>query len=605
MAANTALQVTSLDFDTIKASLKQYLKNQSVFTDYDFESSNMNVLLSVLAYNSYMNSFYLNMVASEAFLDTAQMRNSVVSHAKLLNYTPNSYTSPKATVSIDITSNQTYDTFIIPKGTQFSGSNANNKFTFVTDKVYTASATSTSFTIDDIDLYEGTYVTDSFVTNSTIENQRFAISNPNCDTSSLTVTVYENNGSDVLAYTQATTFDGVTDESQVFFVQAYENGFEIVFGDDVFGRKPQDGAVVSALYRVTNGADGNGIERFTLDQDLGAINGGSVSVDITTVDASTNGAVSESIESIRYRAPRYFSTQGRAITTDDYKTLILNTFSDIKSVAVYGGETITGSVQYGSIILSPLTYSGTALSTPRKQDLKDFISQKMTLGLVPEVIDPDFLYLFMNIDVLYNANRTNKSPSVLETNIISAITDYNTNYLQDFAIAFRQSKFLQLMQQVDASIISVRPEIYMQKTVTPELRKSVAVTYKFNNAIVPGTIQSTPFQSATDGLSYTLTDYNPNNDTFVKGTDGFTIKNTANYLYLSLFDPASQGYTRIGTIDYETGTIAIAELSINSFLEDAGIILTCQPASQDISGMNNDLVEIDLQQTTITVTANR
>jgi len=305
--ANSALVLTSLDFDTLKSQLKTFLQSQSQFKDYDYEGSNMNVLLDVLSYNTYLNSFYLNMMASETFLDTAQLYSSVVSHAKELNYTPRSARSAKATVSCNFITTGISNTFSIPKGTQFSGQNANGSYTFVTDRTQTITSTNNVFSITSLDIYEGSYINETMIVDNTIENQKFVLSNKNIDTSSIVVTVSEDNGSNVNDFLQSDTLYNLNSESQIYFLQSTLDGYyEIVFGDGVFGRVPQNNALILVTYRVCNGSDGNGVTTFFLNKDLGAYNGGNSTAKITPVVTSADGSPIETIESIRFRAPRNY-----------------------------------------------------------------------------------------------------------------------------------------------------------------------------------------------------------------------------------------------------------------------------------------------------------
>lgn len=292
--ANSSISLTSLDFDALKTNLKTYLKSQTVFKDYDFEGANMNVLLDVLSYNTYINSFYLNMVASELFLDSAQIRDSVVSHAKSINYIPDSMKSAKGLVNISFTANGISDTFEIPKGTQFSGKNANGSFVFTTDRNLISTSTTNVFNFANVELYEGTYISESFVVDYNKENQKYILTNSSIDTDSIVVTVLENNAADTNIFMRADNLYDLNDKSNAFFLQASTNNrYEIVFGDGVFGRYPLNNAVVNVSYRITRGTAGSGVSNFFLDKDLGAYNGGTASFTITTVSPSSDGAEAE------------------------------------------------------------------------------------------------------------------------------------------------------------------------------------------------------------------------------------------------------------------------------------------------------------------------
>jgi hypothetical protein len=289
--ANSSLSLTSLDFDGVKNNLKTYLKSQSTFKDYDFEGSNMNVLLDILSYNTYMNAFYLNMTAAEGFLDSAQMRSSVVSHAKELNYTPKSAKSAKAVVNISINVSAGDTNIIeIPKGTQFSGSNPKGSFVFTTDQTHTLSSKSNIFTLDNLELYEGTYINETFVVDNSIRNQRFILSNKNIDTNSIVVKVYENNGLNTNDFLEAKNLYGLRNTSRIYFLQATLDGYyEVVFGDGTFGVIPQNNCTILVTYRITYGSAGNGVKSFRIDKDLGAFNSVTLKTTVSTVGVSTDG----------------------------------------------------------------------------------------------------------------------------------------------------------------------------------------------------------------------------------------------------------------------------------------------------------------------------
>jgi hypothetical protein len=454
MAANSALTLTSLDFDTLKANLKNYMKSQSVFKDYDYEGSNMNVLLDVMSYNTYLNSFYLNMAISESFLDTAQMYSSVVSHAKELNYTPRSARSAKAVINCSFDTTGISSSFSIPKGTQFSGSNANGSFTFVTDTTHVLNSATNVFTINGLEIYEGTYVNETIIVDNVIENQRFILSNKNIDTTSIVVTVAEDDGAKVYDYMYAENLYGLTPGSPVYFIQATLDGsFEIVFGDDVFGRRPKNNAVVLVTYRVTLGDQGNGVKQFYLNKDLGAYNGGTSGSAVSVVDNSTEGAPMETIESIRFRAPRHYQTQDRAVTITDFKNLIMKEFTEVKDVNVYGGEEVTGEVQYGKVFIVPVTFAGAALTQQRKVELNAFIRRKKIIGITTEVKDPDFIYIVPAIDVTVDFNKTSMTPAEIRSAVQNSIRSYNNDHLEMFDTTFRFSKFAEAVDVADTSIL--------------------------------------------------------------------------------------------------------------------------------------------------------
>jgi hypothetical protein len=596
--ANSSINLTSLDFDTLKTNLKTYLKSQSSFKDYDYEGSNMNVLLDVLAYNTYLNSFYLNMVASESFLDSAQLRNSVVSHAKELNYTPSSAQSSEALVNLTFnTTGITSGTFIIPKGASFSGTNSNGAFIFTTDRVYTSTSTTNTFSFSNVAIYEGTYINESYIVDYTVENQRFIMSNPTIDTSSIAVTVSENNSNTVTLFTQATNLYGLTPISAVYFLQAAQNNqYEIVFGDGVFGREPLNNSVVTVTYRVTNGSAGGGVSTFFLDQDLGAYNGGSATSIISTVSNSSNGSDIETIDSIRFRAPRAYQTQDRAVTVSDYKTLILDNFNDIEDVNVYGGDELPVP-QYGTVYVSPSTFSGAALSNQRKTDLLDFLKNKKVINITNQIIDPEYVYIVPTVNVSVNFRSTSLSATAIQTAVLGSISAFNNTYLKIFSTTFRYSKFLESIDNTSTSIVGNLTNLNIYKLLEPTIGVAVSLSTTFGNQIIPQSITSSNFL-LIDGNTYNITDnnvnitYDPNN------------KISIGNLWLNKISTTNTNqYTSIGTVNYITGTVSVQNVNVIDFLGTAGIKINAQTTYNDIVGSLNNIVEIDLASASVTVTS--
>ena len=604
--ANTALNLVSLDFNGVKNNLINFLSSQEAFKDYNFNGSNISVLLDLLAYNTNLNAFYLNMMASEMFLDSAQLRASVVSRAKELNYTPRSYKSSKAYVNIQFPQ-ANLSVLELPAGTQFSGKNANGSYTFTSNTSVFTYPSGGYFNVNNYIIYEGVNVTDSFTVDNGIEGQQFILSNLNVDTDTLNVTVLENNGTDIIQYNQATSLFGLSNTSPAFFVQSIaDTSYEIVFGDGTFGRLPQNGSTILATYRITSGTDGNGCTNFVINTNLGPINGltSALSYTLTTANASFNGANSESIESIRFNAPRHFQTQERAVTSNDYKTLILQNFTDIKSVHVYGGEDASDGVNYGKVFISPVTYSGFNLSDAEKYDIASYLSDKSVLGITPTLIDPDYLYLMVNAKVKYDSLVTTKSPNDIIAVVTTAIQNYNETNLIDFNITFSLSRFEAAINDADASILTNETKIHLRKDVAPIPYEPITITVDFNNQIIPGSIYSSQFNTGISTFIYT--DYNPNVNSFTiqQNNDGsVNITNSKSVIYLK--DIINNSYTSAGTIDYNTGiislnTITISQTAINNYI----IQFFASPYNSDILAKNNNVLEIDIENgVTVSATA--
>jgi len=578
---NSSINLAALDFDTLKQNFKSYLQKQSTFKDYNFEGSNINVLLDVLAYNSYLNSFYLNMIASEMFLDTAQKLDSVVSHAKELNYLPRSNRSSKAVINFSVDTTGVVNPFTIPKGVLISGTNSNGNYTFTTKEKRSFISTNTVYTIEELEIYEGFYLTDTFIVDYGYENQKFVLSTPTVDTTDIDVTVSENNGETNTTFTFAENLYGVASNSTVYFIQATgEAKYEIVFGDNVFGRRPQNGAVVYVEYRVSEGSDSNGVSSFNIDEDLGKINNGvGVYSDVQVVANSAYGANSEGIESIRYNAPRHYQTQSRCITTNDFSTTVLQNFPEIQYVNVYGGEITNTAVEYGYVYIAPSTYSGILLTTNRKKDIELYINKLCTVGITAKIVDPEYLYVKINSKIHVNFKNTKSSSAVLITKAIAAVKNYNQNSLQNFNTAFRMSKLQQKINDSDIGILSNETTSSIFRLYSPPLNVPYAISANLDNPIVKGSITSSSFISY--GKSYVFTDY-------IKGVDE---GNGVLYKIEQNADLTNTNYTAVGVVDYISGIINVNQIQYSNINGGLSIEATC--LNQDIYCYKNTIIEID------------
>ena len=594
---NTAISLVSLDFDTLKSSLKTYLKSQDKFKDYDFDGSNMSVLLDILSYNTYKNAFYLNMIAAESFLDSAQLRDSVVSRAKELNYTPKSRKSSVAELNLQFPQSG-LSSFTIPLGTRFSGQNSNSTYTFITDKATVLYPSGGYFTANNFLIYEGRYLTESFIVDNTIEKQRFLLSNEQIDTDSLIVRISEDSGSTYNEYIASTSLYDLDSSSKIYFIQAAENNkYELIFGDGILGKKPKDSSLITVQYRVTNGSDGNGSTNFSLDDNLGTVNslGSAVTPTITVVSSSYDGAERESIESIKYNAPRHYETQERAITTNDYKNLVLNAFTRIKTVNVYGGENIKDSVKYGKVFVVPVTYSGTTVSESERSKIEKYLNERSTIGISCVVMQPDYLYLVVNTIVSYNTGGTTLSATDINTAVKNAIISYNQTKLNDFNIEFEFSSFSKMIDNAETSIKSNETSFQLKKVYQPEINVNTYLSVDFNNSIVPGTFISSDF--STGGRRYCFTDYNPNNNTFtiMQKKNKTIIKNSVNTIYLiDKTIVGRQTYSNAGIINYDEGLIDLNSIVINDYLYGQGLEFYATPKTPNVYSKNNNLLSIDI-----------
>lgn len=603
--ANNSISLVDLDFDTLKQNLKTYLKAQPQFVDYDFDGSNMSVLLDVLTYNTHLNAFYMNMVASEMFLDSAQLRNSVISKAKELNYVPRSAKSSEAEITVSFPQSG-LSVFAIPFGTKFTGRASNGTFTFTTDRSYVLYPSGNRFT-GNVTIYDGGYFSDAFVYDSSIEAQRFIMSNDNIDTDSLTILVSENDGQTNTYFSRAENLYGLNSSSTVYFLQATEDTrYEVVFGDGVLGRKPNNDALVYANYRVCSGSDADGSTNFTLDDNLGPVNGiGAINASITVVNSGSGGAAAESVESIRFNAPRHYQTLGRAVTMGDYKNLVLNNFNEVKAVNVYGGESVQGSVQFGRVFVVPVSFSGAPLSVIEKDNIEAFLRDKCTMGITPVVTDPDYLYLIVTTKVKYDSASTINTPADISGLVSAAINTYDTDSLTDFDIEFQTSRLEAAINGADASISSNETTVVMRKSVEIELNAESYIDVNYRNPIVPGSFSSSKFISGNKTFQYT--DYNDLNNTLTvrQVSNGkVEITNSSTDVYLKdVTSPGYETYSVAGTINYGTGVSSLNKISINGFVDSSSIEFYAAPLNLDIKASDNDLIQIDIENLNIDVVA--
>lgn len=591
--ANTSLILNNLDFDTLKNTLKAYLRSQDTFNDYDFDGSNMSVLLDLLSYNTFHNAFYLNMIGNEMFLDTAQLRDSVISHAKELNYTPRSFTSAVAQVTMEATTNNPDRRSItIPKGTTFTSRFGIKNYTFstaenivLTELEYLANG-ELQFTGTGIPLYEGYYVTDTY-TYQYSNPQRILITNQNVDISSITVTVIEDVGAVTYNYSRATSLFNLNADSKVFFVQGAENdSYEIVFGDGVTGRRPKDNSTIAIEYRLSNGELPNGCKEFTPDSRLHSESFETINLRLYATTPAQGGSVSESVESIKYNAPRHFTTQERAITTEDYENLLKINFPEINTVTAFGGEDLNPP-QYGKVFVAVDLNEVDGLPESKKTQYYRFLKPRSPVSIEPVFVNPEYTYLNIKSSVKYNINTTRLTSEDIKTIVSSAILSYAKNNLNNFNRVFRYSKLVQAIDSSQVSIISNETDVRVVKLFSPLINTPQSVDIAFNIAL--DTTQST----TTGGYSMSSSTFNYKNQKAALRDDA-----TGRVEVYS----ATTGQTidTIGTIDYTTGLIQLSNFSVTGY-QGSGIKIYVIPKSKEISTINNVILNILQEDIDLTI----
>lgn len=585
------INLVSIDPNTYKQSLKNYLKTQTVFKDYDFEDSNMAVLIELLARNTYLNTFYKNMIYNESNIDTALLRSSIISKAKELGYVPQSRKSSVSTVSIRIDA-ENISSLEIPKGTQFTGKNGLDTYSFVTDRSYIAKSATGNFMFNDVLIYQGSYQADTYTVNSQIEKQNFIISNKDVDISSIEVNILESDGVIVTNYKRVDSAFGLDSTSEIYFVEGYDSEqYSIQFGQNIIGKYPENGATVIITYRVASGIDAaDGISEYSLDEDIVSLQGGILNtITITTTVPSVGGGDRENIESIRYNAPRYYSVQESAVTAESYRSLVLKKYSTlIQDVNVFGGE-FSYPKQYGKVIIS-LKPRGSDF-TP--QYLKDEIFAYLTnynVGTIdPIIIDADNYYITVNSIVQFNSAISSSISSDIRTMVENKITDYSAKELEKFGGDFRYSKFASAIDSADKSITSNDTTVQLVKRIKPLVNTSQKFYFNFNNELnTPSSLSSTEF-SWIDMFG------NKTMNCFIQDSnDG--------YINIAKLDNEGKTVTvekKIGTINYQTGAINISNLTVDDYINYIQIKASIK--TKDIIMSESSILTIEPQDITISI----
>jgi len=533
----------------------------------------------------------MNMVASEMFLDTAQLRDSIVSHAKELNYIPRSFRSAQANVNISITPSTNVSSVVIPAKTGFTSRVGSNTFNFVTSEAIAITTSSNgAYYANNIVVYEGSYVTDTFVKNSAIENQRFILNNPTIDTTSIEITVSENSGANVFTYMQGYSLFGVVSNTNVFFVQPAENEqYEVIFGDDISGRAPRNGAIIDITYRLSNGELPNGADTFVNNSSID----GHSNVSVVVNTEARNGSVSESNTSIKFNAPRSFQTQERAITESDYEVLLLREFPEIQAISVFGGEK-EDPPQYGKVFISIDITNSDGIPELNKTIYKSYLRDKVPLGITTEIVNPEFIYLKVDTTVNYNYNITTLSENQLSTIVLTAITNYNNTYLNDFNANFRYSNFVANIDNADKSILNNDTFVNPYYLLMLDAGVSKSFEFSFNTEVLITTpsdivhpitadrgVFSSPF--VVEGLTSQIED---------DGIGNLRVVRVTSESHFEKF--------KIGTIDYATGSIVISNLNVESYT-GSGIKLYIKPVSLDYSTSLKNILKINPEDISVTM----
>ena len=597
---------TNLDFDQIKTSIKDYLRANSTFTDFDFEGSNFSVLIDTLAYNTYITAFNSNLVVNESFLDSATVRENVVSLARNIGYVPSSRTASTANVSFTVSAQDT-DSVTLQAGLVCTGSLRESSYVFSVPEDVSATVSNGVATFNDLEIKEGTFLKKTFTVNGSLD-QRFILDNSFVDTSTIVVYVKgPNDSGNGKQYRLIENIFEVDSTSETFLIQEVQDEkYELLFGDGYFGKKLENDSVITVTYIVTNGKEGNGASSFAFAGSFTDDNGGAIAPtvsSITTTQNSQNGSDIESIDSIRNFAPRLYSSQYRAVTPGDYETVIKSKiFPNAESVSVVGGEELDPP-QFGKVIISIKPKGGTYVSDFNKQQIKNKLKLYSVSGIDADIIDAKILYVELDSSVYYNSSQVGNAED-LKTRVINSLTAYSrSSELNSFGGRFRYSKVLRTIDATDAAITSnitkVRIRRDLKVKVNSPTQYEICFGNKFHTNSSGKNIKSTGFKIAGETSTVYFTD-TPNEDlrtgtiSIVKDVE--TITNADGTVSSSIPVVVQSA----GTVNYVTGEILIGAITIVS-TEVVGDIVEIQafPESNDIIGLNDLYISFSIAKSNI------
>ena len=593
-------QFTNLDFNDLRTQIKDYLRSNSNFTDFDFEGSNFSVLIDVLAYNSYITAYNTNMQANEAFLDSATLRENVVSHARNIGYVPRSKRASKAKISFSVnTQSNNSRTVTLKAGSVALGAVQDGNYIFSIPSDVTVPVNNLKEAIfNNLDIYEGSYLTKQYTIDYSQSNQKFIIPNSNVDTSTIRVTTTSTKTSTKTVtevYSLYENIINVDKTSKLFLIQEIEDEkYQILFGDNLIGKKPENGSVINISYIVTNGKSANGSANFTFSGNIKDNNKNNITSGIsliTTLVSSENGDDIETIDSIKYLAPRVYASQYRAVTANDYRGLIPYLYSNVDSVTAYGGDELTPP-QYGKVFISIKPRNGNFLSEITKNEIKKKLKQYSIAGIKPEIIDLKYLYVEIDSTIYYDTSFTS-DPVLLKNQVLNSLNFYsNSSEVNNFGGRFKYSKLNTIIDNTNRAITSNITKVRMRRDLSAELNKFATYEICFGNK----------FHQKTEK-------YN------IKSS-GFNIKDVADTLYLT--DSPNDSLTgkiiffklvnniptivssNAGTVDYFNGEIKLNIVNISSTSLPNNIIeIQAMPESNDILALKDIYLKIDMFNTVV------
>ena len=571
--------ITELDFDGIKKQLKTYLKGQDRFKDYDFEGSNMSVLLDVLSYNTYQNNFYTNMAISEMFLDSAQLENSVASHTKELNYLPRSTTSSKAVVSLTISDPaETSSTLIIPRYTKFTTKSDTTGvgYNFYTDQTYIASKQSNgNYYIDCVEIFEGELADDAFFIGS--QDEVIELTNQGIDTSSIRVVTNFAEPTEQEEYFYREGIFGVGETDSVFYLQAGLNGtYEIYFGRDVYGKTPSFNEEIRVFYRISSGADSNGARTFSTSFKS--------NVYVENTSPAEGGKSRESIDDIKYFAPKSIQIQERAVTRSDYEILLKKRFNDILDVSVFDGEELDPP-QHGKTAIAVNVDGG--ISKSSKNAFLSYLADKTPLAIQPVFIDSDYMYIDLEMTIYVDENTRTQTDSQIISNVKDVISEYNLANLEKFKSSFRISRLTNEVDNLYDFILSntvyaepfieYNPSIGLSENPRFDFGTALAVPYPFSE-----TIGFTNYKASVKSTSF---NYSGTNCFFQDDGNGVIQMISSDIANIQVIKPS------IGSVDYETGVIKLSNFIVSDY-DGTSIKIYANTINRNITSPKNRILRL-------------
>ncbi len=588
-------QLNNLDFANIKSALKDYMRAQSDFTDYDFEGSALSNLLDVLAYNTYYTAFNTNMVVNEMYLDSATLRDNVVSLAKNLGYTPKSVTAPRAVVDLVLTFTGTPPaTVTLKAGTGFITNYDGSLFRYIVREDTKVEVANSVATFSNLSIIEGNEVVTSTVIDTTISDQRFFIDNVGADTNTIKVRVFQSANTSVADdYSAANNILDIGAEDKVFFVNEREDErYEVFFGDGVLGKKLENGNVVEMSYVVTNGEATNGARTFTFNGVMQDENGSNISVpynvtSISTVSNASGGAPIETIDKIKFNAPKYYGSQNRAVTGNDYKAIVRNLYPAVSDIIVFGGEDQEPPA-YGKVFLSVKPTEAAALSAFTKNELTSELKKYTVASIRPEFVDPSILFVELDSKIYYSGTKTTQLPTEMASSVATSVTEYlKTSQTEKFNGKFRYSKFVGVIDNTDRAINSNDTNVTMRKDFIAQINSSAYYEICYKNPFLIDC--NNPVVTSTGMVVFEY----PSFTSYLEDRDGKLVL----YRLDSVTGEKILLNDSVGTVDYTKGEIKMDNFTIlKGTFSDNRIELRAKPANKDIEVKREMYLDVDISK---------